>query len=105
MMFTDTIYCIVMIHGSGTHGHIQAVHAMWDVDIFNIFSHIAALDMKILNIRHGHNNHIRIHLHHQSDQLLLPDIIGTDLVLFFCQCEDLILRVTGNIMNGQIRMG
>ena len=104
MMLTDAVYGIVVIHGTGTHGHIQTVHTMRNIDIFNILPYIASLNMEVLNIRHSHDHYVCIHLHHQCDQTFFSDIIRPDLVFFFRQCKDLIFRITGDIVDSQIGM-
>ena len=39
------------------------------IDVLDILAHIAALDMKIFEIRHRHDYDIGIHFHHQGDKL------------------------------------
>ena len=93
-----------MIHRTGSHCHIKAVHAMRNINIINIFSDITSLNVIILNIRHSHNNNICIHLHHKCYKFLFPYIIRFNLTFFFCNSEYLIIWITCYIMNCNIRI-
>ena len=104
MMLTDAVYGIVVIHGTGTHGHIQTVHTVRNIDIFNILPYIASLNMEVLNIRHSHDHYVCIHLHHKCYKFLFPYIIRFNLTFFFCNSEYLIIRITCYIMNCNIRI-
>ena len=73
-----------MVQSSSMQNHMRAQRIMEQVYIFNILAHIASLYMVILQIRHGHDHHVRIHLHHQRYQLFFTDIVASDPGIAFC---------------------
>ena len=87
-----------MIHRTCSHCHIQTIHSMWYVYIFNIFSYIASFYMIILKIRHSHYNNICIKLHHQCYKFLFTYIICFNTAIFFCLLKDRIIRITCYVM-------
>ena len=74
---------------------------MEHIYILNVFTDITALYMIIIQIRHGHNHHVRIHFHHQCNQLFFTDIISPDPVVCFCLLKYRIGRIACDIMNRQ----
>ncbi len=95
---------IIMIKSSSMKYHMSTEWIMEHINIFHIFSYITSLDMIILQIRHSHNNHIRIHLHHKSDKSFLAYIISSDMRILFFHFKDLIVGITRYIMYCNISM-
>ena len=92
-----------MIHTALAAGQVVTAHIVGNEHILDILAHIAALDVIIFKVGHGHYHHISLHFHHHSDQLFLTDVIGLDLGLGLCQLKNGIVRVAGDIVNGQVR--
>ena len=103
-MRAGTEYRIKVIHAPLTHTHIITANAMLYKNIFHITAHIASFDVIILQIRHCHDYHIRIHLHHQRNQPVFSYIIRLNLCIIFFQFKDRIIRIAGNIMYNNISM-
>ena len=77
---------------------------MENINVFDIFTHIAALYVIVFQIRHGHDNDICVHFHHQSDQAFFSNVIGSDLRMFFGKLENLIFRIACHIVDYDISM-
>ena len=102
MMWTYAENSVKMIDTSLSIRHIHTVNTMWHMNILHVLSYIASLDMISFKIRHCHNNNITIQLHHQSDQFDLSDIICFKPLM--PDLENLIFRITCNIMDHNIRV-
>ena len=93
---------VIMVQRMGSEGHVIRADAVVSVDVLNVLPYQAALDMIGFQIRHGHNHHVRIHLHHQRNELHFADVIGLDARLV--HGEHRILGVRGNIMDHNVGM-
>ena len=87
----------------GPKRQIVRTDAVVRVNILDVLPHQTALDVVGLQIGHGHDHHVRIHLHHQGDELHVPDVVSHDPG--FAHGKDRVLRVGGDIVDRHIGMG
>ena len=95
---------IVVIQGMLPDCHNGAGRPVEHIDILNIWPYIASFNMEVVDVRHSHDDHIGIHLHHQSNQAFFPDIIRLDARLLFGNSENLIIGIAGYVMDRQVGM-
>lgn len=81
---------------------VWTVDIMRHIDILIVLAHQRALDMKALQIRRCHHDNIRLHLHHQDNQLVFTNIVR--LKPLALHLKHLVLWVAGNIVNDDIRL-
>ena len=79
---------------------VGAVHIMGHINILDILLNIGAFQLIIFQIRRSHDHNVRLHLHHQHNHSILPDIIRLKLIAF--HLEDFILRIACNIVDHDI---
>ena len=82
--------------------HVGAGEAVEQVDVLDVLFDVAALDVEGLDVRHGHADDVRFHLHHQGDEALFADVIGLDAGFLLGQGEDLVVRVAGDVVDGHV---
>ena len=67
MVGANTKDGIIMVKSPFSVDHVCAYNSVEQIDILDVLSYITASYMESLQIWHGHNNDIRVHLHHQRD--------------------------------------
>ena len=75
---------------------------MIHVNIFHVAAYIAALYVEIVKVGHGHYDYLCVHFQKQRDKLVFTDKVGLYLLLFPCNVENNIVRVTGHIVYGDV---
>ena len=93
-------YSVKIVQCPGTQCQINTINCMMEINIFYIFSYIRPFDLILFQIRHCHNNNIRIHFHHKCYKLHITDIICLQLLTAFC--KNSILRIACDIMDNNI---
>ena len=104
LMLSRQEYGVKMINCVRSEGQIIGADAMAQVDIPDIFPHITALDLICIKVRHCHAYNVRIHLHHECNQRLHIDEICLYLRIFPAHLKNMIIRITGNIVNRNVRI-
>ena len=93
---------VIVAQGAGMQHHMGAQRIMEHIDIFDVFAVVAALVLVISQVGHGHDHHVRLQLHEQRDQLFLSDIVRNDPRFLFRDLKDLVIRIAGHIVYGQL---
>ena len=75
---------------------------MEHVDVLHVFANVRALDVEVVQIVKRHDGDIAIELHHERDELLLPDEIGHDARLALRQREHLIVRIARDVVDMRV---
>ena len=81
---------------------VRAVHIVRHIDVLDVLAHKGTLDMKALEIGRRHHDNIRLHLHHQHDQLVLTDIIWLKPVTL--HLKNTVLRIARDIADHHVRL-
>ena len=101
-MLSYTKHGIIVIHRTGPHGEIQAVHTMRYIYVLNLPVYITSLDVIGLKVGHRHHHDVRLQLHHKRNQLFFTDIIWSYPRLLLGKFKHRIFEITCNIMDYQI---
>ena len=91
-----------MIHRPFPEAHMHAHRVMRGIDILSIPAHIAALDVIGIQVRRRHHDRVGVHFHHEGDNLLRPDVVRNNPRFCLRQFENLVLRVVGHVVDGQV---
>ena len=90
---------VVVVVGALLGREVGRGHVVEHEHVLDILADIGALDVVVLQILERGHNQIGVHLHHERDDLALPDVVGLQARLGLGQLEHLVIGVVRHVVD------